>query len=66
MTDQIPEEVKKERIYELIELQNSISAKKMQQLVGAELKCSLKELPGKKTPGGATNWLCQRTRRLWP
>jgi len=21
---------------------------------------------GKKTPGGATNWLCQRTRRLWP
>ena len=32
--DQIPEEVKKERIYELIELQNSISAKKMQALLG--------------------------------
>lgn len=31
---QIPEEVKKERIYELIEVQNSISAKKMQGLVG--------------------------------
>lgn len=32
--DQIPEEVKKERIYKLIELQNSISAKKMGTLVG--------------------------------
>ncbi len=38
MTDQIPEEVKKERIYELIELQNSISAKKMQQLVGSRVE----------------------------
>ncbi|NMB01477.1 MAG: tRNA (N6-isopentenyl adenosine(37)-C2)-methylthiotransferase MiaB [Firmicutes bacterium] len=33
-TDQIPEEVKKERIYQLIELQNEVSAKKMQGLVG--------------------------------
>lgn len=34
LPDQIPEELKKERIYELIELQNSISAKSMQKLLG--------------------------------
>lgn len=33
LKDQIPEEVKKERIYQLIELQNQISAKKMQRLL---------------------------------
>ena len=32
--NQIPEEVKKERIYKLIELQNNISEKKMKSLVG--------------------------------
>ncbi len=33
-TDQISEDIKKERIYELIELQNSISARKMRALLG--------------------------------
>jgi len=33
-SNQIPEEVKKERIYKLIELQNNISEKKMKSLVG--------------------------------
>lgn len=35
LPDQIPEELKKERIYELIELQNSISAAKMKQQLGS-------------------------------
>ncbi len=34
MANQVPEEVKKERIYRLIELQNSISSKQMQSHVG--------------------------------
>ena len=34
LPNQIPEEVKKERIYKLIELQNNISEKKMKSLVG--------------------------------
>ncbi|HBG01203.1 MAG TPA: tRNA (N6-isopentenyl adenosine(37)-C2)-methylthiotransferase MiaB, partial [Firmicutes bacterium] len=34
LPNQIPEELKKERIYELIELQNSISEAKMRRLVG--------------------------------
>lgn len=34
LTDQIPEEIKKERIYQLIDLQNGISEKLMNQLVG--------------------------------
>lgn len=34
--DQIPEEVKKGRIYQLIELQNEISGKHMQRLVGTK------------------------------
>lgn len=34
--DQVPEEVKKERIYRLIELQNKISAEQIQSLVGTE------------------------------
>jgi tRNA-2-methylthio-N6-dimethylallyladenosine synthase len=34
--DQVPEEVKKERIYRLIELQNKISAQHIQRLVGTE------------------------------
>ena len=34
--DQVPEEVKKERIYRLIDLQNRISGEKMQKLVGTK------------------------------
>ena len=34
--DQVPEEVKKERIYRLIELQNKISAEQIQKLVGTK------------------------------
>ncbi|NLJ80115.1 MAG: tRNA (N6-isopentenyl adenosine(37)-C2)-methylthiotransferase MiaB [Firmicutes bacterium] len=36
LPEQIPEEIKKKRIYKLIELQNSISAKKMQKLLGTQ------------------------------
>ena len=35
IADQIPEDLKKERIYELIELQNAISDAQMQKLVGS-------------------------------
>ena len=38
MADQVPEEVKKERIYQLIDLQNKISLKRNQALVGSEVE----------------------------
>lgn len=38
MENQIPEEIKKERIYQLIELQNKISAEHMDKLVGRTLE----------------------------
>ncbi|NMB11423.1 MAG: tRNA (N6-isopentenyl adenosine(37)-C2)-methylthiotransferase MiaB [Firmicutes bacterium] len=38
MPDQVPEEAKKERIYRLIDLQNRISLKRNQELVGHELE----------------------------
>ncbi|HHY08931.1 MAG TPA: tRNA (N6-isopentenyl adenosine(37)-C2)-methylthiotransferase MiaB [Firmicutes bacterium] len=36
LPDHLPEEVKKERIYELIEIQNTISGSKMQKLLGTK------------------------------
>ncbi len=44
MTDQVPEEVKKERIYRLIDLQNEISAEHMQKLLGQELEVLVEEV----------------------
>ncbi|MGI6567240.1 MAG: tRNA (N6-isopentenyl adenosine(37)-C2)-methylthiotransferase MiaB [Firmicutes bacterium] len=38
MPDQVPEEVKKERIYQLIELQNKISLERNQAQVGSEVE----------------------------
>ncbi|NLY51411.1 MAG: tRNA (N6-isopentenyl adenosine(37)-C2)-methylthiotransferase MiaB [Firmicutes bacterium] len=38
MPDQVPEEVKKERIYQLIDLQNKISLERNQALVGSEVE----------------------------
>ena len=38
MNNQIPDEIKKERIYKLIEVQNQISAKHMEKLVGRTLE----------------------------
>jgi len=43
MSEQVPEEVKKERIYRLIELQNEISAKHMHKLLGHELEVLVEE-----------------------
>lgn len=57
-SEQIPEELQKERIYRLIELQNSISARKMQKLVGQEVQVLL-ESRGKTGLVGRT-----RTNRL--
>lgn len=52
--DQIPEEVKKERIYQLIELQNKISAEHMQRLVGTAQELLVE--------GKSENGLVGRTR----
>ena len=38
MSDQVPEEIKKERIYQLIELQNRISLERNQRLVGRKME----------------------------
>jgi tRNA-2-methylthio-N6-dimethylallyladenosine synthase len=38
MPDQVPEEVKKERIYQLIELQNKVSLELNQALVGTQVE----------------------------
>ncbi|MGI6148506.1 MAG: tRNA (N6-isopentenyl adenosine(37)-C2)-methylthiotransferase MiaB [Limnochordia bacterium] len=44
MADQVPEEVKKERIYRLIDLQNQISAEHMQKLQGQELEVLVEDI----------------------
>ena len=49
LPDAVPEEVKKERIHRLIELQNEMSLKKNQALIGQELEILI-DGPG-KTPG---------------
>ncbi|NLM38948.1 MAG: tRNA (N6-isopentenyl adenosine(37)-C2)-methylthiotransferase MiaB [Firmicutes bacterium] len=44
MHNQVPEEIKKERIYRLIDLQNEISAQYMQQLLDQELEVLIEDL----------------------
>ncbi|HHT72550.1 MAG TPA: tRNA (N6-isopentenyl adenosine(37)-C2)-methylthiotransferase MiaB [Firmicutes bacterium] len=44
MSDQVPEEVKKERIYRLIDLQNQISGEHMQKLLGQELEVLVEDV----------------------
>ena len=56
MGDQVPDEVKKERIYRLIELQNQISLEYMQAQVGKIEEVFVDEITGK------TNKLSGRTR----
>ena len=50
MTDNVPLEVKKERLARLIELQEQISAEKNTALIGKEFEV-LVEKPARKTPG---------------
>ncbi|NLV92841.1 MAG: tRNA (N6-isopentenyl adenosine(37)-C2)-methylthiotransferase MiaB [Firmicutes bacterium] len=56
-SDQVPEEIKKDRIHRLIELQNSISAEKNQRMVGKEEEVLVEG----RSQGGNNTWV-GRTR----
>lgn len=56
MANQVPEEVKKERIYRLIDLQNKLSSNQMQSMVGSTVELLVDEVMTK------TNELSGRTR----
>ncbi|NLW17522.1 MAG: TRAM domain-containing protein, partial [Firmicutes bacterium] len=53
MREQVPEEVSKERLYRLIELQNRISLERNQELIGSEQEL-LVEGPSKNDPDKLT------------
>ena len=51
MANQVPEEVKKERIYRLIDLQNKISAEYMEQLLGCDVEVLVEDVSSEGVVG---------------